>query len=46
MSFRGLEERWMEFINDYQQILREYKLNFGKKLQNLLNIFQKVAMRF
>lgn len=46
-KFSGdLGECWMDFLDEYQQISRDYKLNPAQKLQYLYNILSKDAQRF
>lgn len=46
-KFSGdIGECWMEFVDEYQQIARDYKLTATQKLQYLHNILSKDASRF
>lgn len=46
-KFTGnLGECWMEFVDEYQQIARDYKLSQTQKYQYLHNILAKDAQRF
>lgn len=41
-----LRQCWMEFVNEYQRIARDYKLNPARKLQYLRNDLFKDTQRF
>lgn len=46
-KFSGdLGENWMEFVDEYTQIARDYSLNPPQKLQYLHNLFRGDAKRF
>ena len=46
-KFSGdLGENWMEFVDEYSQVARDYNLNISQKLQYIHNILRGDAKRF